>query len=131
MQAARRSLRNHLPSPPPPPRYLPPPHPLTAAPPLPLLYPPPKSPLNISSFHFPPLSPLSPLTLSFRSPLSCRSLPQRDVDGWRAFLGRYGISGKLQTTKISHLSEGQKSRIVFGILCMKNHNLLLLVSGVG
>jgi len=49
------------------------------------------------------------------------------VDGWRAFLGRYGISGKLQTTKISHLSEGQKSRIVFGILCMKNHNLLLLV----
>jgi hypothetical protein len=52
---------------------------------------------------------------------------QRDVDGWRAFLGRYGISGKMQTTKISHLSEGQKSRIVFGMLCMKNYNLLLLV----
>ena len=51
----------------------------------------------------------------------------RDVDGWRAFLGRYGISGRLQTTKIAHLSEGQKSRIVFGMLCMKNHNLLLLV----
>ncbi|KIY96582.1 ATP-binding cassette, sub-family F, member 2 [Monoraphidium neglectum] len=50
----------------------------------------------------------------------------RDVDMWRAFLGRYGVSGKMQTTKISHLSEGQKSRIVFGMLCMKNYNLLLL-----
>jgi ATP-binding cassette subfamily F protein 2 len=50
----------------------------------------------------------------------------RDVDGWRAFLGRYGISGKLQTTKIALLSEGQKCRIAFAMLCMKNHNMLLL-----
>jgi hypothetical protein len=42
---------------------------------------------------------------------------------------RYGISGKLQTTKIGMLSDGQKSRIVFGMLCMKPHNLLLLDGG--
>jgi ATP-binding cassette subfamily F protein 2 len=32
----------------------------------------------------------------------------------------------MQTTKIGMLSDGQKSRIVFAMLCMKNHNLLLL-----
>lgn len=32
----------------------------------------------------------------------------------------------MQTTKIGELSDGQKSRIVFGMICMKNPNLLLL-----
>jgi ATP-binding cassette subfamily F protein 2 len=32
----------------------------------------------------------------------------------------------MQTTKIGQLSDGQKSRIVFGMLCMANHNMLLL-----
>lgn len=32
----------------------------------------------------------------------------KDLDAWRAFLGRYGISGKMQTTKIAELSDGQK-----------------------
>lgn len=35
-------------------------------------------------------------------------------------------AGKMQTTKIGELSDGQKSRIVFGMICMKNPNLLLL-----
>ncbi len=50
----------------------------------------------------------------------------RDLDGWRAYLGKYGISGRLQTMKIAHLSEGQKSRIVFAMICMKTPNMLLL-----
>lgn len=32
----------------------------------------------------------------------------------------------MQTTKIGELSDGQKSRIVFGMICMKHPNLLLL-----
>jgi ABC-type uncharacterized transport system YnjBCD ATPase subunit len=51
---------------------------------------------------------------------------KRDIEEWRAYVGRYGITGRMQTAKISTLSDGQKSRIVFAILCMKNHNMLLL-----
>lgn len=51
---------------------------------------------------------------------------QREEDEWRAYIGRYGITGRMQTTKIGQLSDGQKSRIVFAMMCMKNHNLLLL-----
>ena len=25
----------------------------------------------------------------------------RDVEGWRAFVGRYGVTGRMQTAKIS------------------------------
>jgi ATP-binding cassette subfamily F protein 2 len=51
---------------------------------------------------------------------------KRDVDEWRAFLGRYGVTGRLQTAKIGMLSEGQKSRLIFAMMCMKNHNMMLL-----
>ena len=50
----------------------------------------------------------------------------RDQDGWRAFLGQYGVSGKMQTAQIGTLSEGQKSRIVIAMICMGHPNLLLL-----
>ena len=48
------------------------------------------------------------------------------VDEWRSFLGKYGVSGKMQTMKIGHLSEGQKSRLVFAMMCMGKPNMLLL-----
>ena len=32
----------------------------------------------------------------------------------------------MQTMKVDHLSEGQKSRIVFAMICMQKPNLLLL-----
>jgi len=51
---------------------------------------------------------------------------KREVDEWRSFLGRYGVSGKMQTMKIGQLSEGQKSRLVFAMICMGKPNLLLL-----
>jgi len=57
-----------------------------------------------------------PNTMTFR----------RDFDEWRAFVGKYGITGKMQTSKIGCLSEGQKSRIVFAMICMQRPNMLLL-----
>ena len=38
---------------------------------------------------------------------------------------QYGLP-HVQTTKIGQLSEGQKSRLVFGMICMQRPNLLLL-----
>lgn len=35
-------------------------------------------------------------------------------------------AGKMQTTRIGELSDGQQSRLVFAMICMKNPNLLLL-----
>ncbi|GFH24820.1 ATP-binding cassette, sub-family F, member 2, partial [Haematococcus lacustris] len=51
---------------------------------------------------------------------------KKDDDEWRGFIGRYGISGKLQTSKIAHLSDGQKSRVVFAMICLRTPNMLLL-----
>jgi ATP-binding cassette subfamily F protein 2 len=51
---------------------------------------------------------------------------KRPTDEWRGFLGKFGISGKLQTTKIGLLSDGQKSRVVFAMICVEQPNLLLL-----
>ena len=38
----------------------------------------------------------------------------------------YHLTFCVQTTKIGQLSEGQKSRLVFGMICMQRPNLLLL-----
>ncbi len=51
---------------------------------------------------------------------------KRDLEEWRGFLGKYGISGKQQTTLIGELSEGQQSRLVFAMICLGNPNMLLL-----
>lgn len=51
---------------------------------------------------------------------------KRDEEEWRAYIGRYGISGKMQTTKIGMLSEGQRCRIIYAIICMGFPNMLLL-----
>ena len=51
---------------------------------------------------------------------------ERSEEEWRGFIGRYGISGKMQSTKIKMLSDGQQSRIVFAMICMKKPNMLLL-----
>ena len=40
---------------------------------------------------------------------------------WRAL-----VSGKMQTTLIGELSEGQQSRLVFAMICMQKPNMLLL-----
>jgi len=42
------------------------------------------------------------------------------------FLGRFGISGSVQVQKIEHLSDGQKSRVVFAWMAYQEPHLLLL-----
>jgi ATP-binding cassette subfamily F protein 2 len=49
-----------------------------------------------------------------------------DFDWWRGQLGRYGVSGAVQTAKIGTLSDGQRSRIVFAVLAFENPHILLL-----
>ena len=51
---------------------------------------------------------------------------KRDLDEWRAYLGRYGVSGKMQLTKIGEMSEGQQCRLIYAMICMQKPNLLLL-----
>lgn len=48
-----------------------------------------------------------------------------EEEDWRKAIGRYGISGKQQKTKIGELSDGLKSRIVFAMLALEKPNMLL------
>eukprot|EP00192_Tetraselmis_astigmatica_P008482 CAMPEP_0117676328 /NCGR_PEP_ID=MMETSP0804-20121206/16104_1 /TAXON_ID=1074897 /ORGANISM="Tetraselmis astigmatica, Strain CCMP880" /LENGTH=612 /DNA_ID=CAMNT_0005485439 /DNA_START=176 /DNA_END=2014 /DNA_ORIENTATION=- len=85
--------------------------------------------LSIGKYHQHSIDILKPemLTLEFFQHMYPNNEKfTRDVEEWRGFIGRYGISGKMQTSKIGHLSEGQKSRIVLAMICMTNPNLLLL-----
>lgn len=62
--------------------------------------------------------------LADRAPPLLTGLPRACV---RACCSRsFGITGRLQTNKIGMLSEGQKSRLIFAMMCMKNHNMLLM-----
>jgi len=49
-----------------------------------------------------------------------------EVDNWRAKLGKYGITGELQTRKMGTMSDGQKSRVVFTLISLTNPHMLLL-----
>jgi len=51
---------------------------------------------------------------------------RKPTDEWRSYLGKFGISGRLQTNPIAALSDGQKSRLVFAMICLGNPNMLLL-----
>ncbi|KAK3262280.1 hypothetical protein CYMTET_28853 [Cymbomonas tetramitiformis] len=50
----------------------------------------------------------------------------KSIDQWRAYVGKFGFTGRMQTARIGHLSEGQKSRLVFALICLAHPNLLLL-----
>ncbi|KAJ9071348.1 ABC transporter ATP-binding protein arb1 [Entomophthora muscae] len=49
----------------------------------------------------------------------------QEVDHWRRILGRYGLSGNHQTSTISTLSDGLKSRLVFAELALTRPHILL------
>ncbi|KAI0226284.1 ABC transporter ATP-binding protein arb1 [Massospora cicadina] len=49
----------------------------------------------------------------------------QEVDHWRRILGRYGLSGNHQTSKIFTLSDGLKSRLVFAELALTRPHILL------
>jgi ATP-binding cassette, subfamily F, member 2 len=46
--------------------------------------------------------------------------------GWRQQIGKYDITGTMQTTPMGKLSDGMKARIIFGILSMQHPHILLL-----
>ncbi|KAF8637019.1 hypothetical protein AX17_003103 [Amanita inopinata Kibby_2008] len=52
--------------------------------------------------------------------------PDKDVQAWRAQLGRFGLSGSHQTSPIRQLSDGLRNRVVFAQLAMEHPHILLL-----
>lgn len=48
------------------------------------------------------------------------------VDKMRSQVGRFGITGKAQTSKMAQLSDGLRSRVVFSWLAMQTPHMLLL-----
>ena len=52
--------------------------------------------------------------------------PGKTVEEYRCQLGSFGISGDLALQSIESLSGGQKSRVTFANMCMKNPNFLVL-----
>jgi len=49
-----------------------------------------------------------------------------EIQDWRQAIGRFGISGPLQTAPIRLMSDGLKSRLIFALLARRVPNLLLL-----
>jgi ATP-binding cassette subfamily F protein 2 len=47
-----------------------------------------------------------------------------EIEIMRKYLGRYGLSGKVQTTPMETLSDGQRSRVVFAFLAFRQPHLL-------
>ena len=50
----------------------------------------------------------------------------KPLEQLRTFLGRYGITGEVQTQIMGQLSDGQKSRVVFAYMATLNAHILLL-----
>jgi ATP-binding cassette subfamily F protein 2 len=51
---------------------------------------------------------------------------KRTEEVWRGYLDMFGFSKNQQTTQIGMLSDGQKSRLIFAMLAMKEYSILLL-----
>jgi len=49
-----------------------------------------------------------------------------EVEAWRGRVGRFGVSGGMQTQPIRGMSDGQKSRLVFAYIAECNPHILFL-----
>jgi len=58
--------------------------------------------------------------------LYAEKYPEKDLQAWRAQLGRFGLSGAHQTSPIKQLSDGLRNRVVFAQLAMEHPHILLL-----
>ncbi|PBK66913.1 P-loop containing nucleoside triphosphate hydrolase protein [Armillaria solidipes] len=58
--------------------------------------------------------------------LFSQKFPEKDIQAWRAQLGRFGLSGSHQTSPIRQLSDGLRNRVVFAQLAMEHPHILLL-----
>jgi len=52
--------------------------------------------------------------------------PGKTVEQYRTELGRFGITGDTALQSVMSLSGGQKCRIAFSLMCMKNPHILIL-----
>lgn len=48
------------------------------------------------------------------------------IENCRAHLGRFGVNGTMQLTKLGKLSGGQKARVAFAYIAKQNPDLMLL-----
>ena len=64
--------------------------------------------------------------LEYIESMNKEKFPDKDVQFWRAQLGRFGLSGAHQTAPIRTLSDGLRNRVVFSQLAMENPHILLL-----
>jgi len=51
---------------------------------------------------------------------------KRSEEVWRSYLAQFGFNTEQQTSPIGMLSDGQRSRLIFSMLAMKEHTVLLL-----
>jgi ATP-binding cassette, subfamily F, member 2 len=80
--------------------------------------------LRISKFsqHFVDVLDLSMAPLDY----FIQIFPDLTREDGRKFLGRFGISGSVQTQTMGQLSDGQKSRVVFAKMARENPHMLFL-----
>lgn len=84
----------------------------------------PHSHLRISTFtqHFVDVLDLTKTPLDFM----CDTYKESSREELRKFLGRYGVSGEVQTQVMANLSDGQRTRVVFAKMAKDAPHLLLL-----
>jgi ATP-binding cassette subfamily F protein 2 len=54
------------------------------------------------------------------------SVVKKSEEWWRGYLATFGFSTSQQSSPMGMLSDGQRSRVVFAMLAMKEHTVLLL-----
>mmetsp|Transcript_88948 Transcript_88948/g.133361 ORF Transcript_88948/g.133361 Transcript_88948/m.133361 type:complete len:626 (-) Transcript_88948:122-1999(-) len=57
---------------------------------------------------------------------SCFPEKKLEIEAWRSRVGRFGVSGEMQTAPIRHMSDGQKSRLVFAYIAECTPHILFL-----
>ncbi|ETV88936.1 hypothetical protein H257_00375 [Aphanomyces astaci] len=84
----------------------------------------PHSKLRVARFtqHFVDVLDLSQSPLEYFRTI----FPNKSLEEVRSYLGRYGISGEVQSQVMEQLSDGQKSRVVFAYIANQNAHILLL-----
>jgi ATP-binding cassette subfamily F protein 2 len=92
----------------------------------------PHSHLKIARYaqHFADSLPMEQTSLDYMMEQYADWLDKQDVPDkrklMRMWLGRFGVSGSVQVMPIGHLSDGQKSRVVFAWMAKQNPHVLLL-----
>ena len=69
---------------------------------------------------------MSQVTWTLCSRMQMSKFPKITLDDMRSVVGRFGITGKAQTSKMSQLSDGLRSRVVFAWISKQTPHMLLL-----